>query len=79
MSPKGGTNRGRIFFSVADRKLYLRLIRENLDDAGIRVLAYCLMTNHVHFIVIPAREEERFGRRGRRSEGNLEVKLANWA
>ena len=43
--------------SAADRKLYLRLVRENLDDAGVRVLAYCLMTNHIHFIVVPSRED----------------------
>ena len=52
-----GTNRQKVFSSVADRKLYLRLISENLDPAGVRVLAYCLMTNHVHFIVIPQRED----------------------
>jgi REP element-mobilizing transposase RayT len=35
--------------------LYLRLIRENQEAAGVRILAYCLMTNHVHFIVVPER------------------------
>lgn len=54
-----GTNRQPVFFTVADRKLYLQLIRENLNDAGVRVLAYCLMTNHVHFIAVPEREETR--------------------
>jgi putative transposase len=52
-----GTNKERVFFTIADRKLYLQLIRESLDEAGVRVLAYCLMTNHVHFIVIPDRED----------------------
>ena len=52
-----GTNRRRVFFTGADRSLYLRLVRENLEDAGCRVLAYCLMTNHVHFVVIPDRED----------------------
>jgi putative transposase len=52
-----GTNRQRVFFSASDRSLYLRLVKENLKESGIRVLAYCLMTNHVHFIVIPERED----------------------
>jgi putative transposase len=52
-----GTNRQRVFFTVADRSLYLRLIRENQAEAGVRILAYCLMTNHVHFVAIPERED----------------------
>jgi putative transposase len=52
-----GTNRERVFFTVADRSLYLRLVRENQADAGVRILAYCLMTNHVHFVAIPQRED----------------------
>jgi len=52
-----GTNRDRVFFTVGDRKLYLRLVGESVDEAGVRVLAYCLMSNHVHFIVVPERED----------------------
>jgi putative transposase len=52
-----GTNRDRVFFTVADRSLYLRLVREQQADAGVRILAYCLMTNHVHFVAIPERED----------------------
>ena len=37
--------------------LYLRLIEENLREAGARVLAYCLMTNHVHLILVPEQED----------------------
>jgi putative transposase len=46
-----------VFFTAADRSLYLRLIRENQAEAGVRILAYCLMTNHVHFVAIPERED----------------------
>ena len=52
-----GTNREKVFFSVADRHLYLQLIRENLAEPEMKVLAYCLMTNHVHFVVVPQRED----------------------
>ena len=52
-----GTNRERVFFTTGDKVLYLQLIRENMEQAGVQVLAYCLMTNHVHFVVVPERED----------------------
>jgi putative transposase len=52
-----GTNRQRIFFSARDRRTYLDLLRSNIDDAGVRILAYCLMPNHVHLIAVPERPE----------------------
>ena len=39
-----GTNREQVFFAIVDRKPYLRLIRENLSEAGLRILAHCLTT-----------------------------------
>ncbi len=30
---------------------------QNLDAAGVRVLAWRLMDNHVHFVVVPERED----------------------
>lgn len=47
-----GTNRDSVFFGVEDRLRYLELMVDNLPDAGARVLAYCLMTNHVHWVVV---------------------------
>lgn len=52
-----GTNRQTVFHSAGDRRTYLNLVRDNLADAGVRVLAYCLMTNHVHWLVVPERED----------------------
>lgn len=52
-----GTNRQKVFFTESDRATYLKLIQQNLDDAGVRVLAWCLMRNHVHFVVVPERED----------------------
>ncbi|HWZ34080.1 MAG TPA: transposase [Bryobacteraceae bacterium] len=52
-----GTNRQTVFQSAGDRRAYLGLVRQNLEDAGVRVLAYCLMTNHVHWVVVPDRED----------------------
>jgi putative transposase len=52
-----GTNRQKVFQTIGDRRTYLGLVHDNLDDAGIRVLAYCLMTNHVHWVVVPERAD----------------------
>jgi putative transposase len=49
-----GSNRGRVFFSSSDYRMYLALIREYAGQAKVRVLTYCLMTNHVHLIVVAA-------------------------
>jgi putative transposase len=52
-----GTNRQRVFFSASDRRTYLDLMMSNLEDAEVRVFSWCLMTNHVHFVVVPERED----------------------
>ncbi len=52
-----GTNRQKAFFSAAHRKTYLSLIARHREDAGVRVLAYCLMSNHVHWVVVPERAD----------------------
>lgn len=52
-----GTNREPVFFNDQDRLLYLQRLRENLAYAQCRVLAYWLMTNHVHFVMVPGRED----------------------
>ena len=52
-----GNNRQDVFFVDDDRRMYLKLLRERCHTAGVRVLAYCLMTNHVHLIAVPRDEE----------------------
>ena len=52
-----GVNRCETFSSDQDRSAYLRLLRENLDDAQVRLLGWCVMTNHVHLIAVPVRED----------------------
>ena len=52
-----GTNRQRVFYSPTDYKMYLSLVREHVEDAECRVLAYCLMSNHVHVVVVPGRPD----------------------
>lgn len=40
-----------------DRKTYLNLLSEFSQRAQLDILAWCLMTNHVHLVVLPHRED----------------------
>ena len=42
-----------IFKNIYDRIQYMELIKAKGQKYGLEFLAYCLMSNHVHFIVIP--------------------------
>ncbi|RYE47541.1 MAG: transposase [Hyphomicrobiales bacterium] len=48
-----GNRRLPIFFGDEDRALYLSLLRDGCAAAGVRCLAWCLMDNHVHLILVP--------------------------
>ena len=48
-----GNRRQEVFFGDADRRRYLALLGEQCQATGLRVWAYCLMTNHVHLVVVP--------------------------
>jgi len=52
-----GNRRARIFHTDDERRTYLHLIERYMRRYGVRALAYCLMDNHVHWIVTPEREE----------------------
>jgi len=52
-----GNNRQPVFLSGEDRRFYLDLLGRNAARSGARILGYCLMTNHVHLLVIPERED----------------------
>ena len=42
-----------IFRDDRDRQKYIQLLREQTQRFGVDILAWCLMTNHVHFVAIP--------------------------
>lgn len=48
-----GNRRAPIFFTDANRQTYLHWLREYCLLADVRILAYCLMPNHVHFVAVP--------------------------
>jgi putative transposase len=49
-----GNRRERVFFSDDDYRYYLELIAAAARRAKTEVWAYCLMPNHVHFIMTPS-------------------------
>jgi putative transposase len=58
--PHHVTQRGNvrldIFFTAEDRRVYLGLLKRYAELYQVEVLGYCLMTNHVHLVVIPGAE-----------------------
>lgn len=51
-----GNNRLDVFFSDDDRTTYLRLLKEEVEKHKLKIHGYCLMTNHVHLVVVPTEE-----------------------
>jgi putative transposase len=52
-----GNNRQDVFFTDDDRRAYLTLLLGQSRRHGLAVRGYCLMSNHVHLVVVP--EEPR--------------------
>lgn len=49
-----GNRRQRTFFSEGDYQTYLKILANAKRKASLEVWAYCLMPNHVHFVVVPS-------------------------
>jgi putative transposase len=56
-----GNNRQDVFFVDDDRRVYLELLKKQSVAHGLKVVGYCLMTNHVHLVAVP-REEQSLAR-----------------
>lgn len=48
-----GNRKQRLFFDDEDRRAYLGLLARACAKHGTRCLAWCLMDNHVHLILVP--------------------------
>jgi len=55
-----GNSRQLIFESDSDRLVYLDLLRQHCRLHRLALAGYCLMSNHVHLIVIPLRADSLF-------------------
>ena len=52
-----GNYQQRVFESDEHFRKYCAWMNEYAEHYGLKIVAYCLMSNHVHFIVIPPRQE----------------------
>ena len=52
-----GINKQRIFEEEEDYQKFLEVLREYKAVCGYEVFAYCLMTNHVHILIRPGKED----------------------
>ena len=59
--PHHGHNRQVVFAASCDYEYYLETLSEYRNVYGVRVYAWCLMTNHIHLIVEPPNEVARLG------------------
>ena len=48
-----GNNRQDVFLDDEDRSAYLSILKAFSQKHSVHILGYCLMTNHVHIIVMP--------------------------
>ena len=48
-----GNNRQDVFLDDEDRSTYLEFLKSLAEKYKVRILGYCLMTNHVHLVVMP--------------------------
>jgi len=49
-----GHDRNEVFIEAVDYHSYLKTLREFKEAFGVRIYAYCLMTNHVHLLLEPS-------------------------
>lgn len=52
-----GNRRENVSFTEEDREVYLEWLGEYCQRHEVGILAYCLMTNHIHLVAVPSRED----------------------
>jgi len=52
-----GNARRFILDGDSDRQVYLDLLRQSIEVHSLTLLGYCLMSNHIHLIVTPAKPD----------------------
>lgn len=51
-----GNRREDVFFTDEDRQAYLLWLGQYAEKHGVEILAYCLMSNHIHLVAVPSDE-----------------------
>jgi putative transposase len=53
-----GNGRQTLFHEPSDYEAFVRVVKETLLIVSMRILAYCLMPNHWHFVLWPVLDDE---------------------
>ena len=51
-----GGRKQRTFFGARDYRMFLDMLARRKHEVDVDIWAYCLMPNHVHYVVIPSSE-----------------------
>ena len=57
MLTQRGNARQVILNNNSDREVYLSLLGENVEAGHASLIGYCLMSNHVHLVIVPHQED----------------------
>lgn len=57
-----GEDQREIFRNGFDKRKYLQRFALVAEQEGVEVHGYCIMDNHVHFLLVPTRSKEAIGR-----------------
>ena len=60
-----GNDKSDVFLDDEDFQEYMSLLRHHCSSHGLRVISYCLMTNHVHIVCVPRAKDSLAGAIGR--------------
>lgn len=52
-----GNRRGNLFYSDTDRECFIEWLSVAASKWGLSILAYCLMTNHIHIEGVPSQSD----------------------
>ena len=55
-----GNNREGVFLDDEDKRYYLHLLTKYSEKWGAKVSAYCIMSNHLHLLAKPERDESLY-------------------
>lgn len=64
-----GHNKQPVFFEEDDYEAYLCILRKWTTEFGVKVYGYCLMTNHVHFVLDPGSDVHSLAQTMKRVSG----------
>ena len=68
-----GNHRQDVFLRDEDRRTYLTILRDCCERFELGILAWCLMSNHVHLVAVPHREDSLA-----RALGRAQADYARW-